>query len=631
MKEMNLKKDKFTYPSIGKKSTATFLDLTLLFFVIYILSVNTGLLDNQPFGIKLLVFYLFVLVYEPVLITFSSTIGQLLTNTRTRQSKKPENRIRLQQAFIRTALKYTTGIVSLLGSGKQDYYDKLAKTIIIDSKEAAKDSFSGKIISFINNRWTKFGFAIFIYLLMVLWVGNFLLLLGLPIMYDIYISRKIKWAFWKPRKAKEKKKSFLVEWIDAIIFAVVAATLIRMFFIEAYTIPTPSMEKDLMVGDYLFVSKVSYGPKLPNTPLSFPFVHHTMPLSTSTKSYVEWVSWPYKRLAGLTEIKNNDRVVFNFPAGDTVILRFQSEVTYYQYVRQLAIDIASKSNDTLWEKYIPKAREYTLQTEEIIVRPVDKKENYIKRCVGIAGDKLEIIHSQLFINDKAVDGLLDIQYRYYIIASNILGERFREDFEISKKDFSTALRGDFIPGMKNLNIHPDDYAKLENLKQGKLYEIPLSPSSVEKILSLPIVMAVIKTEETRWNPEIFPNSRKFLWTVDDYGPIIIPAKGTTVKIDMNNIPLYERIIDLYEENDFAIKDEKIFINGIESYSYTFKMDYYWLMGDNRHNSQDSRYWGFVPEDHVVGKAVFIWLSMDPDESFPKSIRWDRMFKLVHDN
>ncbi|MBN2681105.1 MAG: signal peptidase I [Bacteroidales bacterium] len=628
MKENLLKKDKFTYPSIGKKSTATFLDLTLLFFVIYTLSVNTGFIDNQSFGIKLLVFYLFVLVYEPILITYSSTLGQLLTNTRTRQSENPENKIKLHQAFIRTSLKYTTGIISLLGSGKQDYYDKVAKTVIIDSKGVEKDSFTGKIISFINNKWTKFGFAVFIYLLMVLWVGNLILLLGLPILFDIYISKKVRWAFWKPRDVKNKKKSFLVEWIDAIIFAVVAATLIRMFFIEAYTIPTGSMEKDLLIGDYLFVSKVSYGPKLPNTPLSFPFVHHTMPLSKSAKSYVEWVYWPYKRLAGFTEIKNNDRVVFNFPAGDTVIVKFQSEKTYYNYLREVAQNMAVSAKDTAWEKYVPKARENVLKTEEIIVRPVDKRENYIKRCVGIAGDKLEIINSVLLINDKPVDGLDKVQFMYFVITKNILGNSFREKYNITKTEFSNS--GDFVPGMRNLEISNEDINKLETLKQGRLYLLPLTPKMADEISKEPFIQGVFRYQKA-WDIEVFPNNKNYKWTQDNFGPIVIPKKGSTIKIDLDNLPLYERIIDLYEENDLAVKNGKIFINGKETDSYTFKMDYYWLMGDNRHNSQDSRYWGFVPEDHIVGKAVFIWLSMDPDESFPKSIRWERMFKLVHEN
>ena len=215
---------------------------------------------------------------------------------------------------------------------------------------------------FWRNKYFKFGVAALIFILWVIWIGNYWLLFGLPVIFDIYITKKVHWAFWKP-KDKKKKKSKLVEWVDALIFAVIAATLIRMFFIEAFTIPTSSMEKSLMVGDYLFVSKVSYGPKIPNTPLSFPFAHHTLPLTKNTRSYLEWVKWPYKRLAGLTEVKRNDNVVFNFPAGDTVILKYQSERTYYSVLRDYAtefrrMDVQNRNPQRTNEEYMKLARNY---------------------------------------------------------------------------------------------------------------------------------------------------------------------------------------------------------------------------------------------------------------------------------
>ncbi|OFY37950.1 MAG: signal peptidase I [Bacteroidetes bacterium GWF2_38_335] len=485
-----------------------------------------------------------------------------------------------------------------------------------------------------KNKWFKFGFAVFIYLLMVIWIGSWYLLIGFPILYDIYISKKVKWAFWKRKPAEGKKKSFIAEWVDAIIFAVVAATLIRMFFIEAYTIPTPSMEKDLLVGDFLFVSKVSYGPKIPNTPLSFPFVHHTMPLSKSTKSYVEWIYWPYKRLAGLTSIKNNDRVVFNFPAGDTVIIKYQSTRTYYQAIYGLADTMRMANKDSLWEKYVPAARKKILETEDIVVRPVDKRENYIKRCVAIPGDKVQVVHSELLINDKPVQGLNDMQFRYLLFTNGpdvFLDEGFREKFQISKNDFAEGNFGEFSPEIRAFEtyVSPKDVGKIQKMKPGRFYMFTLRPSQAKEAARYPKLQGIIKFESTGWDPQIFPNNRNYEWNVDNFGPVTMPEAGETIKITLENLPIYQRIIDLYEENDLEVKNGKIYINGEETNEYTFKMGYYWLMGDNRHNSQDSRFWGFVPEDHIVGKAVFIWLSLDDDKSGFGKIRWNRMFNLVH--
>jgi len=438
---------------------------------------------------------------------------------------------------------------------------------------------------FFKNKYFLFGFYAFIYLLFVLWIGNFWLLLGIPILFDLYISKKVNWTFWKKQNVEKQTK--LVEWIDAIIFAVVAATIIRTFFIEAFTIPTPSMEKSLLVGDYLFVSKVSYGPKLPNTPLAFPFAHHTLPFTESTKSYLEWIKMPYKRLLGLGEVKNDDIVVFNFPEGDTVILTRQEE-SYYAVCRE-------------------EGRENVLRRYPIVVRPVDKRENYIKRCVAIAGDTLKIVHGNVFINGKSQKKLEKMQHKYYVAtdSSGLNAERLQEMglslYDIKKSRFSPSQ---FI--------------------------FPLEEKNVSKIKSFPNVKSVEKIE----NPVnigvkyIFPHDTSFHWNEDNFGPLWIPKKGVTIPLTLKNLPLYRRIITAYELNSLEIKNSAIFINGKEAKEYTFKMNYYFLMGDNRHNSADSRFWGFVPEDHVVGKAVFIWLSLDADKEFLSKIRWSRLFKFI---
>lgn len=443
-----------------------------------------------------------------------------------------------------------------------------------------------KIKDFLANKYFKFCAVSFLYLLWIIWLGSYWLLPGLVIIYDLYVTRKVNWTFWKKRDGK--KKSAVVEWIDAIIFAVVAATLIRMFFIEAYTIPTSSMEKSLLIGDYLFVSKVSYGPKLPNTPISFPFVHHTLPFCKETKSFVEWVKWPYKRLAGMQKIKRNDVVVFNFPEGDTVILQYQ-DASYYSMVREYG-------RDYIWKNF------------DVISRPVDKKENYIKRCVGISGDSILVKHDQLYVNGKKQETIGKVQYTYFVKTNGTpINSIHFEELHISKAD-------------QNYNA------------AGGVYRLPLTDEAAEEIRGFNNVISVVKDENT--NPAmmakaIFPHNPKFPWTEDNFGPICVPKKGVTVQLNLDNLPLYQRIIDVYENNDLLVKDGAIYINGKKETSYTFKMDYYFMMGDNRHNSADGRYWGFVPEDHIVGKAVFVWLSLDKEKSFPSKIRWERMFRAIH--
>ena len=446
---------------------------------------------------------------------------------------------------------------------------------------------------FITNKWVKFSFWGLLYVLWVIWLGNYWFLFGLPIIFDIYVSKKVHWAFWKKKNPPNGKQTKTVEWIDAIIFAVIAASFIRMFFFEAYVIPTSSMEKTMMVGDYLFVSKVAYGPKLPNTPLSFPFVHQSMPLTNhKVNSYLEWIKRPYKRLKGFSEVKNNDVVVFNFPEGDTVAIKYPSQ-NYYEFCRMYGRDRVLSDERTFGKIY---------------TRPVDKKENYIKRCVGIAGDTIKIIDGQVYVNGSPQEDHPGRQYVYEIITDgSLFSPRILDKMEISDDDRNGAM----ITGGR--------------------YNFPLTEEQVEKFKKMKNVVSVKKQIRPAGNADmyIFPHSPNYSWNVDNFGPLYIPKAGATVDLNMTNLPIYKRIIDVYEDNKLEVKDSVIYINDEPANQYTFKMNYYWMMGDNRHKSADSRYWGFVPEDHVVGKASIIWMSIDKDKTFPKNIRFNRILKLVH--
>ena len=441
----------------------------------------------------------------------------------------------------------------------------------------------------LTNKWVKFIIVGTLYSLWVIWLGNYWWFLGLVVIFDVYITQKVHWAFWKKKDPPEGKQTKVVEWIDAIIFAVIAASFIRIFFIEAYTIPTSSMEKSLLVGDYLFVSKVAYGPKTPNTPLSFPFVHNTLPLTRNKKSYVEWIKRPYHRLAGFGKVKNNDVVVFHFPEGDTVALNIPNQ-SYYQLAR-------TYGRERVWSD--------DRNFGEIIARPVDKRENYIKRCVGIPGDELRMERTQLFINGEPQAEIEGMQHDY-VVKTNGTG--------INPK------------ALERLEIAEDD----RQLLSAGQYIFPLTDEMAEQLRTFSNINSVEKIvqEPGEWDPNVFPSDRNYPWNVDNFGPVKVPAKGSTVKLTTTNLPLYERIIDVYEDNELKINNGKIFINGEETSEYTFKMNYYWMMGDNRHNSADSRYWGFVPEDHVVGEASFIWLSLNKDKTFPANIRFRRMFQII---
>lgn len=378
-------------------------------------------------------------------------------------------------------------------------------------------------------------------------------------------------------KRKKKKKSTLREWVDAAIFAIIAASIIRTFFFEAYTIPTPSMEKTLLVHDFLFVNKLAYGPRVPMTPLAVPFTMSTIPI-LNIRSYSNWPHFDYHRLPGFGDVKRGDVVVFNFPEGDTVLKG--NEADYYEMIRR-------------------RGREFVYNNYTIETRPVDREENYIKRCVGIAGDTLQVINGVVYVNGKS-EGMPPHSQKLHLVQTN--GSVFNPN------------------RLNDLKISPPKHMDPTT----STYEFNLTPGDSANLSHFNMVKNITKELNTYIDPGIFPrDTAHFKWAADEYGPIYIPKKGATIPIDSSNIELYRRVIKSYEGNKLETKDGKIYINGKPADSYTFKMNYYWMMGDNRDNSLDSRYWGFVPEDHIVGKAWFIWMSYGEH-----GIRWKRLFSGI---
>jgi signal peptidase I len=464
----------------------------------------------------------------------------------------------------------------------------------------------------LKHKYFRFGVAVTLYILFVIWLRNFWFLFGIPIIFDIYVSKKVNWSFWKSRK---KKNNVIVEWLDALIFAVVAVSLINIFLFQNYKIPTPSMEGSLLVGDHLAVSKTAYGPRTPNTPLAIPFLPNTV---LGGKSYLEWIKRPYKRLKGFSDIKRNDIVVFNFPGSDTVVLEksdhklyAQGYWDYYAFIRDraYALKLADQARnnrtrpDHVYEEY---ERNQIAQKYDVETRPVDRRDNYIKRCVAIAGETLQVVDNRVIVNgeeEKVYEGL---QRKYNVRTNGTpINPRSLEPYGVSRE--------------------------LADVSNNPNYTFPLTAANAEKIRTLPGISSVEpmrRFTDGQYDRAIFPHDERYAWNEEYFGPLTVPAKGMTVEINTETLPLYKRIIAAYEQNDLEVREGEVFINGEAATSYTFQMDYYFMIGDNRHNSADSRYWGFVPEDHIIGKPRLIWLSVDKEYG---KIRWKRMFRVVRAN
>lgn len=440
------------------------------------------------------------------------------------------------------------------------------------------------------NKWVRLTFWSVLYLLWVIWLGNYWWLFGLVPIFDHHITRKVKWLFWKKEYKEGEPRNTLLDWLDAIIFAVVFVTFINIFFFQAFKIPSSSMESSLLTGDHLFVSKLTFGPRIPQTPLTIPFTHNVI---FGKESYSTLIQNEYRRLKGFRNVERGDYVVFGFPDGDTVLTKAPAD-DYYAVCRFYGKEYAVKS-------YGP-----------LIVRPADKKDHYVKRCVAIHGDTLSVVNGRVYVNSQAQEVWPGVQTTYNVVTD---GSRIN------------------LKTLEKLGLNLSELSFDESLPGYP--QMPLTAAMLEQIKACANVRSVEEQVDV-YPPDypdsylmLFPFKEDFRWTRDNYGPLWIPESGATVRLDSHNIALYERIIRVYEKNELKItSDGHFIINGKETGEYTFKQDYYFMMGDNRHNSLDSRYWGFVPEDHIVGRPALIWLSMDSAKSFPSNVRWKRFLKFV---
>jgi len=482
-------------------------------------------------------------------------------------------------------------------------------------------------------QWVKFAIITVLYLAFLVWVKSWLGLIVVPFIFDIYISKKIPWGFWK--KSENPAVRSVMSWVDAIVFALVAVYFVNIYVFQNYQIPSSSLEKSLLVGDYLYVSKLSYGPRVPNTPLSMPLAQHTLPI-VNTKSYIEWPQWDYKRVPGLGKVKRNDIVVFNFPAGDTVATNYQQTDFYTlaynegqrMYPNPINMDsLTRKQQRTVYDLYYNAGRNLIRSNPkmygDIVVRPVDRRENYVKRCVGLPGDTLEIKDAQVYIDGKPLENPEEMQLNYLVQTTGpyITEDMFRE-LGISKDDQALINNEGLLMDMGL--THRDAQGRL-----APTYDLPLTKKMYETLSGNKKLVSRIVMEPEIFSGQMYPLNLYTKWDRNNYGPIWIPKKGATIKLTEDNLPIYERPIRAYEGNKLEVKEDGIYINDQKTDEYTFKMDYYWMMGDNRHNSADARSWGFVPEDHVVGKPIVVWLSLDKDRGwFDGKIRWNRIFKWV---
>ncbi|MBR3831609.1 MAG: signal peptidase I [Muribaculaceae bacterium] len=458
-------------------------------------------------------------------------------------------------------------------------------------------------------RWIRFGVVSLIFFAWVIWMGNWWLSIFIFLLFDIYITGIIPFDWW--RNSKNKLVRGVMSWVDAIVYALILVYFVFAFVGQNYQIPTSSLEKTLLTGDYLWVNKMVYGPRVPMTPVHFPLVHNTLPF-INTKSYLDSPSLEYRRLKGLRNVELGDIVVFNFPAGDTVPLMVQNP-DYYTLVKMVGRE-QIKNN--------PK------QFGEIVYRPVDRRENYVKRCVGLPGQKFQIKNGVIYIDGKAQKQPENVQFNYFVQTKSPLSNLEWDNLGIAEED-----RG-FINLEKSYDIKLIlEDAKFDLNQSNNFYMLPLTNEMIQKLNESGNVVKIAKANDTQYAREeyIFPDVASEGWTSYNYGGekgLIIPKKGMTIDLTEDNWNRYNRCIRNYEHNyDAYFKDGKVYIGGKPTDKYTFKMDYYFMMGDNRDNSLDSRFWGFVPEDHIVGTPMFVLISFDKDKNlFNGGIRWNRIFK-----
>lgn len=474
-------------------------------------------------------------------------------------------------------------------------------------------------------RWADWARALIysgLYIWFLYWVDAWWGLILVPFILDAYITRFIPWTWWK--KAENPVVRTVMGWVDAIVFALVAVYFVNVYFFQNYVIPSSSLEKSLLVGDYLLVSKMSYGPRVPQTPLHMPLCQHTLPFNLG-KSYIEWPQWEYKRVSP-KPIQLNDIVVFNYPAGDTIVTNpaLQNDYGYYTlcylvgynlYQQQVEMPVpildslSAAEQRQYFQTVFNMGKTYIKATPgefgNIDTRPVDRRENYVKRCVGLPGQTLQIKDKVMYLDGKVNPDAENVQYKYNV-----------------------DLKGSYLPAdvCYELGLSMSDVKAME--QTGTMPLTKAAKAALEKQTAY--VNSVTPVEE-RDAGMLYPQNAHTGWTSDNYGPIWIPKKGEKIKLTLENLPIYERPIRTYEGNNLRVtSDGKIYINGEETNEYTFRMDYYWMQGDNRHCSADSRFWGFVPEDHIVGKPIVIWWSTDADRPWLSGhhVRWSRLFRLV---
>ncbi|MBQ4276991.1 MAG: signal peptidase I [Bacteroidaceae bacterium] len=496
---------------------------------------------------------------------------------------------------------------------------KGTKQIKAERENAAADEKKNRRMN-----WVKFIVFTILYLAFLYWVGSWWGLIVLPFLFDAYITKKIKWTWWKELESPVART--IMSWVDALVFALVAVYFVNQFFFQNYQIPSSSLEKSLLTGDYLLVSKLSYGPRIPQTPLTMPLTQHTLPFG-GIQSYIEWPHWDYRRVKGLGHVEWGDIVVFNYPAGDTVAVNFPGD--FYERCYMLGLqamneqgvrlpamkELSTEEQMRMFDQLYAMGKQIVVQQSNVYgpikSRPTDRRENYVKRCVGLPGQTLQIKDKIIYIDQEAKPTPTLAQFNYYIYAKGPCPDKLRADIDMSDEDY------------RQWNDRPDH--PFEEHRLG----VPLTKAALETLKShTELIDSIVEILDSN-SGHVYPLNHDYGWTRDNYGPVWIPKKGESIDLNLDNIAIYDRPIRVYEGHDLKVKDGKIYIDGKEASSYTFTMDYYWMMGDNRHNSADSRYWGFVPEDHVVGKPLFIWWSVCPDSNPEAShIRWHRLFTWV---
>ena len=490
----------------------------------------------------------------------------------------------------------------------------------------------------------KMSLYLVLYIAFLIWVKSWMGVLVIPFIIDGFTTRFIPWNWWKSLKNDSARR--VMSWVDAIVFALVAVYFVHIYLFQNYVIPTSSLEKTLLVGDYLFVSKVNYGPRKPQTPLSMPLTQHTMPV-VGGKSYIDALQWDYERVAGIEPIERGDIVVFNYPAGDvattnpavidvhTMCYAYGMELCReHQGVDALPSALAYTAYKDIYKAGLEYVESRPDEFGELLHRPVDRRENYVKRCIGLPGEMLEIKDKVVYIDGEKLSKQTNVQYNYNLVLTRPLSEEKRRDLGISKEDLQAlqAVYPQYITEEARLVLGLSrglvDSLRLAG-RPVVIGQLPLTDEAYSALKADKRLCRSIKVANQTSTFGIYPLNGNMGWTVDNYGPVWIPKRGESVQLTLDNIAIYERPIVAYEGNTLDVKDGKIYINGVQSDSYTFAMDYYWMMGDNRHNSADSRCWGFVPEDHIVRKALFVWLSLDKDRAwFDGKVRWGRMFRSV---